>query len=357
MSTYLRLYQRAPLHASSNAQASLRFSIKDIFSVAGYPCSFGLYPPFLENAPSTSPLIAKLCNDFTLVGAVNLSPLCLDIAPTNPFYGDGVLASSQGTLYGSSFGCVLSLMTDDADMRVNFSIGSDSGGSIRAPAAGAGLYGMRLMSDAVSKEHSLLLASSLDGVGILTHDRETMDLVLATLLPQATPSTNRLLYIPHDAELSMLSAKDRLVFTHVVNEASKHYAVQVCDETFFHTCFAIRKLRMRQALYEVLAHPQVTTSFSKLPQARALHASFALPLQEQPVAEEPLFDRSALLLHPTLTTQEPENLFLAAANTFDLYSLSFPTKQNKVSICVSGCNYSELLSISKLLTGSRGAGE
>jgi hypothetical protein len=353
MSTYLRLYQRAPRHTSSNAQASLRFSIKDIFSVAGYPCSFGLYPPFVENASSTSPLIAELCKHYTMVGAVNLSPLCLDITPTNPFYGDGVLASSQGTLYGSSFGCVLSLITDDADRRVDFSIGSDSGGSIRAPAAGAGLYGMRLMSDAVSKEHSLLLASSLDGVGILTHDRETMELVLATLLPQATSSTNRLLYIPHDAELSILRAADRLAFTHAVNEASKHYAVQVCDETFFHTCFTIRKERMRQALQAVLNHPQVTTSLSKLPQARALQASFTLPLYEQPLPSEPFFERSALLLHPTLTSHEPENLFLAAANTLDLYSLSFPMKLNNMSVCVSGCNYSELLSISKLLTSTQ----
>jgi Asp-tRNA(Asn)/Glu-tRNA(Gln) amidotransferase A subunit family amidase len=357
MSTYLRFYDISPSGPSLSVETPLRFSIKDIFSVAGNPCSFGLHPPFLENATTTSPFIKELSQKFKLIGAVNLSPLCLDIAPSNPFYGDGSMTPAQGTLYGSSFGCVLSLMTDDADMRVDFSIGSDSGGSIRAPAAGADLYGMRLKSDAVSKEHSLLLASSLDGVGVLTKDLETMERILATILTGTTPARNRLVYIPHEAELVTLSEATRRSFDCAVSDASKQYTIEVCDKAFFHTCFEMRKQRMRQALRSALFSPQVTPCLTKLPQAHALRTSLEQHTSEETPVEQPSFDQNALLLHPTLTEVEPLNLFLPAANLFDLYSLSLPMKSKGMSICISGCNYTELLAISKLLTNSGRASE
>ena len=71
---------------------------------------------------------------------------------------------------------------------VDFSVGSDTGGSVRVPASNCGVYGIRTTHGAISLEHVVPLAPSFDTVGWFANDAETMAQVGAALLPPASES-------------------------------------------------------------------------------------------------------------------------------------------------------------------------
>jgi len=64
---------------------------------------------------------------------------------------------------------------------VPFSLGSDTGGSIRLPASYCGLYGLKPTYGLVSRYGLISYASSLDNIGPFTRDMEDMALVMRVL--------------------------------------------------------------------------------------------------------------------------------------------------------------------------------
>ena len=363
MTTYIRRYDSNPVNHSkpcSGKLTGLTFSVKDIYMVAKAPCSFGVIPEFITNASSTSPLITTLCNEGAfLKGAVNLSPLCLDITPVNQFFGDGTLTSPQQTLLGSSFGSVLSLIGDNQDELVDFSIGSDSGGSIRAPAAGAGLYGLRLKSSDVTKEGSLLLPSHLDSVGILAKDLSTIEKVALTFVKKEEDIIAGKITIPDEKALARFGKTSQKNFKTITSFLSPNFFFKTTSSSIFENAFQIRKKQIIHSLKNILMNEKITPLLPQIPQGNAL-LKLAQAEAHYELGEDftSLILEDEIIIHPTLIEKDPINFFLPIANVSDLYSLTMPlfeaTPGERIdSITINGRNILAVFSLAKIINTNR----
>ena len=153
--------------------AGLALSIKDLFDVAGQPTtaasrSLADAPPAAADALAVARLRAA---GASLIGHTNMSEFAFSGLGLNPHHGtplnpvtrtiDG-LARIPG---GSSSGAAVSVAAGAAWA----ALGTDTGGSIRIPAALTGLVGFKNTARLTPAEGCIPLATSLDTVGAITH--------------------------------------------------------------------------------------------------------------------------------------------------------------------------------------------
>ncbi len=118
-------------------------SVKDCFDLAGSPttCGVRFYRDLNGTATRDSWLVEQLrAAGAVIVGKTHLHALAYGITGENPEFGDCVQPRDSGALTGgSSSGAVASVQEGSAVA----AIGTDTGGSVRAPAALGGLAGYR----------------------------------------------------------------------------------------------------------------------------------------------------------------------------------------------------------------------
>lgn len=152
----------------------LPVSIKDCFDLAGFPTSCGSRFYAAQNglAREDSGLAARLREQGAVItGKTHLHQLAYGITGENPDYGDSVQPRDAKLLTGgSSSGAAASLQEGSALA----AIGTDTGGSIRVPAALCGLAGYRasfqLAHDWDLWRGGVHLAPSFDTIGWLFRD-------------------------------------------------------------------------------------------------------------------------------------------------------------------------------------------
>lgn len=158
--------------------AGLAVSVKDLFDVAGEPTLAGSV--VLEGgAPATAdaPAVARLrAAGGVVVGRTNMSEFAFSGVGLNPHYGtpanpcDPAVPRIPG---GSSSGAAVSVATGAAFI----GLGSDTGGSLRIPAALCGIVGFKSTARLVPTEGALPLSTTLDTVNAMT--RSVRDAILA----------------------------------------------------------------------------------------------------------------------------------------------------------------------------------
>ncbi|MEH0688094.1 amidase [Vibrio cholerae] len=158
-----------------------RFVFKDLFDVKGYRTGAG-NPQWLAThdvASQTSPLITTLLESGAeCVGRVQTDELAYSLNGQNIHYGTPVNPKAPDAIPGgSSSGSAVAVASGDCD----FSIGTDTGGSVRVPASYCGLYGLRPTHGALSLQHCFELAARFDTAGILTRDLAMMERVWTSL--------------------------------------------------------------------------------------------------------------------------------------------------------------------------------
>ena len=170
------------------APDGIRLAVKDCIDVAGVVTTAG--SPAVADSAEPAPVDAT-CLELAraagarIVGKANLHELCFGATGVNPHYGtpENPL-DSRRIPGGSSSGCAVAVATGEADV----GFGTDTGGSVRNPAACCGVTGLKTTYGLVPVEGVRPLAPSLDTVGVLARD-VTMLAAGATLLdPRLTDS-------------------------------------------------------------------------------------------------------------------------------------------------------------------------
>jgi len=177
------------------ALANLTFAVKDFFDVAGVPTGAGS-PDWLAthevptvNAPAVDLLLdAGAC----LVGKTQTDELAWSLNGENFHFGTPVNPAAPGRIPGGSSSGSASAVAGEL---VDFSIGSDTGGSVRLPASYCGIIGMRPSHGRIPISGAVPLAPSYDSVGWFARDAALFARVAAVLLGglRPAPAPTRLL--------------------------------------------------------------------------------------------------------------------------------------------------------------------
>ena len=193
--------------AATGPLADLRFAAKDLFDVAGYPTGGG--SPFVlamsgiktQTAPAVQALLDAGAH---FVGKTVTDELAFSMTGNNAHFGAPINGAAKDRITGgSSSGSASAVSSGLCD----FALGSDTGGSVRAPANHCNLYGLRPTHGRISLERVLDLAPSLDTCGWFARDVGTFARVADVLLgtdPKPLTAAVRLLW-PQDV-WAMLSA-------------------------------------------------------------------------------------------------------------------------------------------------------
>lgn len=172
---------RGGIHAN-DVLAGVPFAVKDLYDVAGWPTRAG--SRFLAEerglAPQDSALVAALrAAGAVPVGKTHLHEFAYGVTGENPHYGDCEHPAFPGrTTGGSSSGSAAAV----ASGIVPFALGTDTGGSVRVPAAFCGLYGYRLTPSHAWIRDAFPLAPCCDTPGWFTQSASDMRLLNAALI-------------------------------------------------------------------------------------------------------------------------------------------------------------------------------
>ena len=145
---------------------SLKFSVKDLYNIAEYKTGNG-NPSWLEThepATDTAEIVESCLNaGATMIGKVICDEFFYSFIGENAHYGTPINSAAPSKIPGgSSSGSAASVASGICD----FSLGSDTGGSVRIPAAFCGLYGLRPTLGRLSLSGATPMAPSFDTAGL-----------------------------------------------------------------------------------------------------------------------------------------------------------------------------------------------
>jgi aspartyl-tRNA(Asn)/glutamyl-tRNA(Gln) amidotransferase subunit A len=210
---FIKVY-KSPALAAADASDALRkagmvpgplagipVSIKNLCDVAGETTLSG--SKALDDAPpakADAPVVARLrAAGAVIVGSTNMSEFAFSGVGFNPHYGTpGNPADRKRVPGGSSAGAAVSV----ADRMAVAALGTDTGGSVRIPAAVCGLVGFKPTARRVPIDGVVPLSTSLDSIGPLANSVECcaiVDAVFAAepiVVPEPVPLTGLRFGVP-----------------------------------------------------------------------------------------------------------------------------------------------------------------
>ena len=205
---FMHYPEAAVPHAGDGPLAGLTFAVKDLFDVAGYPTSGG--QPFVLAMSgiktTTAPTVQRLLDaGARFVGKTITDELAFSMNGQNAHFGAPINGAAPDRISGGSSSGSASAVSHKL---CDFALGSDTGGSVRAPASHCALVGLRPTHGRVSLEGALDLAPSFDTCGWFARDVATFARVADVLLgddPAPLPRERIRLLAPSDV-WALLSA-------------------------------------------------------------------------------------------------------------------------------------------------------
>ncbi|KAJ4755647.1 Glutamyl-tRNA(Gln) amidotransferase subunit A [Rhynchospora pubera] len=208
----------------------LTFAVKDIFDMEGFTTGFGNPDWARTHAPAKSTslvVLATLNAGATCLGRTVMDEMAYSINGENKHYGTPINPCVPDRVPGgSSSGSAVAV----AGKLVDFSLGTDTGGSVRVPAAYCGIFGFRPSHGIISTEKVIPMAQSFDTVGWFARDLQTLKQagqVLLQLPPETSNQPTRI-SIPRDCFETLGLPTDKIY--QIMNASSeKVYSSELID--------------------------------------------------------------------------------------------------------------------------------
>jgi aspartyl-tRNA(Asn)/glutamyl-tRNA(Gln) amidotransferase subunit A len=165
--------------------AGIPLAVKDLFDTAGLTTTYGS-AIFADHVPAeTAEAVLRLeAAGYANVGKTNLHEFAYGVTSMNPHFGWVPNPVAPGRIAGgSSGGSAAALAAGLADA----ALGTDSGGSIRIPAAFCGVVGFKPSYGLVSLEGCWPLAPSYDHAGPMARSVRECIAMLQVLVPGFEP--------------------------------------------------------------------------------------------------------------------------------------------------------------------------
>jgi len=211
------------------------FAVKDNIDWCGLNTSAGSPKAYLQKASSTAPVLQGLIDRGAIpIGKTNMNEWAVGLTGENAHYGNVMNPHLQGCLSGgSSSGSARAVAMGIVPM----ALGSDTGGSIRMPAAWCGIVGLRPSSNSFSLDGVVPRSRALDVVGPLVNSVEDCNYFLgSSFLPKSTPSDlgkARSIKIGWDPHLlNGIDAPVRLAFMQFMHNAKQHHSVEFVEQSW-----------------------------------------------------------------------------------------------------------------------------
>ncbi|GKU84818.1 amidase [Niallia sp. NCCP-28] len=152
----------------------MSFAVKDVFDIKGHNSSAG-NPDWLQThgpAKTTASSLQKLLNSgAVLKGTTITDELMYSLNGENFHYGTPVNPADEKRIPGgSSCGSAVTVAAGLTD----FSIGTDTGGSVRIPSSYCGIFGMRPTHGLIAIDGVIPLAKSFDTVGWMAKNADIL---------------------------------------------------------------------------------------------------------------------------------------------------------------------------------------
>jgi aspartyl-tRNA(Asn)/glutamyl-tRNA(Gln) amidotransferase subunit A len=295
---------RGPLHG-------IPISIKDLFNVAGMPTRAGTTAALPDLNPPEAPAVIRLRQAGAIIlGKTNMHEVALGVTGENPWSGSVLNPRARDRQAGgSSSGAAVAVATGMGLA----SLGTDTGGSIRIPAALCGVAGFKGTHGLVPLDGALALSPTCDHAGPFAAsvaDLRIVTEVLASADLSAPSIPARLRFgVPRHYLAGWLSEPVRAAFERLLDllGAQGHEVVDVAPRDLEGAPVAYTPLvRAEAAFVHRKALAAGGEGFSEVTRA-ALLAGAALPVGEYLEArrlrdlviaglEEVLADLDALLL-------------------------------------------------------------
>ena len=198
--------------------AGIPLAVKDLFDTTGLTTTYGS-AIFADHVPSrTAEAVRRLeAAGYANVGKTNLHEFAYGTTSENEHFGAVPNPAAPGRIAGgSSGGSAAALVLGLADA----ALGTDSGGSVRIPAACCGVVGFKPTYGLVSLEGCFPLAPSFDHAGPMARDVATCTEAMMVLAPGFEP---RALESLEDVEVAVawLDGADPLVRARVEEAAAR----------------------------------------------------------------------------------------------------------------------------------------
>jgi aspartyl-tRNA(Asn)/glutamyl-tRNA(Gln) amidotransferase subunit A len=169
LNAYLWVADEAPSDGAGDGPlGGVPLAVKDLFCTEGVPSQAGSRILEGYRPPYTATVVRKLADaGAPLLGKTNQDEFAMGSSNENSAYGPALNPWDRGRVPGgSSGGSAAAVAAGSAP----WALGTDTGGSIRQPAALCGIVGLKPTYGTVSRYGMIAFASSLDQAGPLTRD-------------------------------------------------------------------------------------------------------------------------------------------------------------------------------------------
>lgn len=198
-----RVVEQKIKNGKAGKLAGMVVAVKDVLAIKDRPltCSSNILKNFTSLYTATA--IQKMIDeDAIIIGKTNCDEFAMGSSNENSAFGAVLNPVDESRVPGGSSGG--SAVTVAADL-CDVALGTDTGGSIRQPAAFCGIYGLKPTYGRVSRYGLTAFASSFDTIGPFAKNTEDIALVLSVIAGyDEKDSTSQNISVPdYSADLNL----------------------------------------------------------------------------------------------------------------------------------------------------------